>query len=149
MAVKVYTNYWVDNRSGVRKEHGSYKSEQEAREGIFAWWEIHNERYNDIEYVRTNRGALEVIYGNSDYYYRIEENLRDDPLPSTSYTVKSPGEIESLRQRFQLDNETFLFDELAEPYRDRLIIAMGDSLKVREYTYTEDGRPIIKLETAQ
>ena len=41
--------------------------------------------------------------------------------------------------------KTFLFDELAEPYRDRLIIAMADSKKVREYSYTKNGQPIIKL----
>lgn len=146
MGVTVYTNYWVNNLNGMKKEHGSYKTEKEACDGIFAWWEIHNESYNDIEYVRTNRGALEVVYGSSDYYYRIEASETDEPLPNTNYTVKKPGEIEALRSKFQLDEDTFLFDELAEPYRDRLIIAMGDIKKVRSFTYTKEGRPIIELE---
>ncbi len=140
----VYTNYWVNERNDVKKQHGSYNSEQEAVDAIFAWWEIHNEDYGEVEYKRTNTGALEIIYGDPNYYYRIEEEEVASPLPKTSYKVKTSGEIEALKQKHQLTEDTFVFDELAEPYRDRLIVAMADIETAREYTYTEDGRPIVK-----
>lgn len=145
MTGTVYTNYWVNERADVKKEHGSYKSEEDAVLAVKTWWEIHGEKRNNIEYRRTNTGALEILYGDPHYYYRIEKRNSDSPLPSTSYRTKTKGEIEALRNKLQLDKETFLFDELAEPYRDRLILAMADPKKCRAYTYTEDGRPIIKL----
>lgn len=141
----VYTNYWINERDNVKKEHGSYKTEQEAIEAIRAWWEIHREKHRDISYERTNRGALEVLYGDTNYYYRIEKREIPNALPSKSYKVKSQGEIDSLRLKHQLDDETLIFDELSEPYRDRLVIAFSDVKKCREYTYTEDGQPITKL----
>lgn len=144
MTRTVYTNYWVNERVDVRKKHGSYNSEKEAVHAVFAWWEIHNEVYNDIEYNRTNTGALEIIYGDPNYYYRVEEEKVSSPLPKTSYKVKSQGEIDALRQKHQLNSETFVFDELPEPYRDRLIVAMADIVEARKYTYTENGRPIVK-----
>lgn len=147
MANVVYTNYWINERDEVRKEHGSYKSEQEAIDAIKAWWEIHKEKPRDVEYERTNRGALEVLYGDENYYYRIEKREIDNKLPTTSYKVKSKGEIDSLRMKHQLDDATLVFDELSEPYRDRLVIAFGDVKKCREYTYTEGGQPIIQLRT--
>lgn len=144
MTRTVYTNYWINERASVRKKHGSYNSEKEAVQAINAWWEIHGEVYNDIEYNRTNTGALEIIYGDPNYYYRVEEEVVTSPLPKTSYKVKSPGEIEALRQKHQLDAETFVFDELPEPYRDRLIVAMADIVEARKYTYTDKGQPIVK-----
>lgn len=145
MVKTIYTNYWVNKRVDLKKEHGSYKTEDEALRGIQAWWEIHDQKYNDVEYVRTNTGALEILYGDPNYFYRIEEREITNSLPNTSYKLKTPGEIEALRNRYQLDAETFVFDELAEPHRDRLILAMGDSKKARGYTYTESGRPIVEL----
>lgn len=98
-----------------------------------------------MTYERTNRGALEILYGDANYYYRIESREIDGSLPSRAYKVKSKGEVEALREKHQLDETAFIFDELPEPYRDRLIQAIGDSSKCREYSYTEDGQPIIKL----
>ncbi len=144
MTRTVYTNYWINERDDVKKEHGSFPTETEAVHAILAWWEIHKETRKDISYVRTNTEALEILYGDANYYYRIEKRATSEPLPQTSYQVKTAGEIESLRNRHQLDEETFLFDELSEPYRDRLIVAMGDAQLVREYSYTRDGKPIIK-----
>lgn len=144
MPKKVYTIYWVNERADVRKQHGSFATEKEAMEAIVAWWEIHNETHKDVSYVRTNTGALEVLYGDPNYYYRIEEREIDGPLPSTSYKLKSAGEIEALRRKHQLDDDTLCFDELPEPHRDRIIKAMGDSKIAREYTYTKNGEPIIK-----
>ena len=144
MTKTVYTNYWVNQRIDQRKEHGSYASEEEALEGIMAWWEIHDENY-EVETIRTNTGALEVLYGDPNYFYRIEEREISGPLPSRSYRVKSRGETDALRERYQLDDYSFVFDELAEPYRDRIIVAMNSIKKARAYTYTEKGEPIVKL----
>ena len=51
MAKTVYTNYWINERDNVRKEHGSYETEKEAIEAILTWWEIHNQK---IEMFPTN-----------------------------------------------------------------------------------------------
>ena len=144
MTRTVYTNYWVNKRADIKKKHGSYNSEKEAIQAINAWWEIHGDVYTDVEYDRTNTGALEITYDGPNYYYRVEKEKVSSPLPKTSYKVKSPGEIEALRQKHQLDSETFIFDELPEPYRDRLIVAMADIVEARKYTYTENGQPIVK-----
>lgn len=146
MVNEVYTNYWVNQRDNVKKEHGSYRTEEEAIEAILTWWEIHNKKPRDILYERTNRGALEILYGDSNYYYRIEKRKVSEPLPSTSYKVKSKGEIEALRNKYRLDETAFTFDELPEPHRDRLVKAFGDSSKCRDYSYTAEGQPIVKLE---
>lgn len=146
MPQTVYTNYWVNRRMDTRKEHGSYKTEDEAVEAIRTWWEIHKENHSNIEYIRTNTGALEILYGDDNYIYRIEKRQIKDKLPGRSYKRKSNGEIEAARKQLNLDEETFLFDELAEPYRDRLIITMADSQKVREFLYNEKGRPTVKVE---
>lgn len=144
MSKTVYTNYWVNKRADVKKEHGSYKTEEEALKAVKAWWEIHDEKYTDVENIRTNTGALEVLYGDPNYFYRIEERETTEGLPTNSYTVKTQGEIEALRDKHQLGKEVFLFDQLAEPYRDRIILAMNSIKKARKYTYTEKGLPIIK-----
>lgn len=144
MQKTVYTNYWVNERANVKKQHGSFETEDEAVAAIQAWWEIHNENYKDVSYVRTNRGALEVLYGDPNYYYRIEERLIDKPLPKRNYKLRTFGEIEALRLKYQLDDATLIFDELPEPYRDRIIVAMGDSMQAREYTFTKDGKPIVR-----
>lgn len=145
MAQEVYTNYWVNRWTKVRKEHGSYPSEEEAVKAIMTWWDIHKEHHKHVEQRRTNKGALEIAYGDDHYVYRIEKRTMDMPLPSTTYRLKSDGEIRQQRLMYQLNDETYLFDELAEPYRDRLIVAMADSAKVREYCYTKNGQPIVKL----
>lgn len=144
MTRTVYTTYWINERADVKKEHGSFESERDAIQAVMAWWEIHKESYNDVSYERTNTDALEILYGDANYYYRVEKQKTSDPLPTTSYKLKSSGEIESLRNRHQLDDETLVFDELPEPYRDRLIVAMGDSQLAREYSYTEEGQPIVR-----
>lgn len=146
MSQTVYTNYWVNRRFDQRKEHGSYASEEEAVEAIHTWWELHKEKYSDVEYNRTNTGALEVIYDDPNYFYRIEKRVIDGKLPSRAYKLKSKGEIEAARKQLNLGEEAYIFDELAEPYRDRLLVAMGDSSKVRNFVYTELGRPIVKVE---
>lgn len=145
MTRTVYTNYWINERADVKKKHGNFTSEKEAVAAIYAWWEIHNEAYHEIDYVRTNTEALEIVYGDANYYYRVEKRTTTSPVPKTSYRIKTQGEIEALRQKHQLDKQTFLFDELPEPYRDRLMTAMGDIQLAREYSYTEKGQPIIKV----
>lgn len=142
MTQTVYTNYWVSRIGNVRKEHGSYKSEEEAIEGIKAWWELHKEKYPNAQYNRTNSGALEVIYRDDQSFYRIEKREIEGKLPSRTYKLKRPGEVEALRLKLNLDEELCLFDELAEPYRDRLITAMADSKTVRNYIYDQEGRPV-------
>jgi len=59
--------------------------------------------------------------------------------------LRSPGEIDSKRKLAQLDEETFLFEELAEPYRDLLLVAMGNGQRVKDFIYDEKGRPIREL----
>ncbi len=145
MTQTVYTNYWISRIGDVRKQHGSYKSEEEAIEGIKAWWELHKEKYPNVEHKRTNSGALEIIYRNEHSFYRIEKRVIEGKLPTKSYSLKRSGEIEALRSRLLLDKELCVFDELAEPFRDRLITAMGDSKKVRSYIYDREGRPVKEI----
>lgn len=145
MEQTVYTNYWQNRLSNVKKEHGSYKNEEEAINGIKAWWELHKEDYPHAEYKRTNSGALEIIYQDDDHFYRIEKRTIDKPLPSQKYKLRKKGEIEALRSRHNLHEEAYLFEELAEPYQDRLIQAMADCDKLRNYVYDNEGRPIRKL----
>lgn len=145
MSQTVYTNYWVNQRSDVRKEHGSYLSEEDAVKGIKAWWEIHREKYRNVEYNRTNTGALEIIYDDDNYFYRVEKRNINWELPSRSYRLKTKGEIEAKRKQLNLDDETLLFDELPEPYRDRLIVAMADASKAQEYVYNNSGQPTVKI----
>lgn len=146
MSQTVFTNYWVNQREDFRKEHGSYSTEEEAIQGIETWWEIQNDKYSNVTKRRTNSGALEINYGDDNYFYRIEKRLISDKLPKRSYKLKSKGEIEALRKKLNLHEEQFLFDELAEPYRDRLIITMSNSITPREYLYSENGRPTVKIE---
>ncbi|WP_373755956.1 hypothetical protein [Jeotgalibaca porci] len=145
MTQTVYTNYWVSRIGDVRKQHGSYKTEEEAIEGIRAWWELHKENYPDAAFKRTNSGALEVIYHDEKSFYRIEKQVIEGKLPSRSYKLRRPGEIEAARSKLLLDRELCLFDELAEPFRDRLIVAMADSKKVRDFIYDREGRPVKEL----
>lgn len=145
MAQIVYTNYWINRRSQVNKEHGSYQTEAEAIEGIKAWWDLQKDHYRDVREVRTNTGALEIHYGDDNYYYRIQKRVIHDSLPTTAYKLLSSGEILSKRAKLNLDEDTFLFDELAEPYRDRIIIAMADSKKAREWLFTHNGKPIVNI----
>ncbi|MGX7108444.1 hypothetical protein [Facklamia miroungae] len=145
MGQKIYTNYWINRRDNVVKEHGSYASEEEALKGIKAWWELQKDNYKEVEERRTNSGALEITYGDNNYYYRIIQRESDETLPSLKVKLRSKGEIESLRKKHLLEDEQLLFDELAEPYRDRLVQAMGDGKKVQEYIYDEQGRMIRPL----
>ncbi len=145
MTQTIYTNYWISRIGDVRKEHGSYKTEEEALEGIQAWWDLHNEKYSTTEQRRTNTGALEIIYQDDISFYRIEKREIEDKLPSRSYRKKGAGEIEALRSKYQLNEEAYVFDELAEPFRDRLILAMADSKKVRSFIYDVKGRPIREI----
>ncbi|EFR32134.1 hypothetical protein [Eremococcus coleocola] len=140
---KVYTNFWHSRRDNVIKQHGSYKTEDEALEGIKAWWEIHKEKFEDMQTRRTNSGALEITYLPDDnYYYRIEAKEIEGALPSAKPKKRSKGEIEKLRSTHQLNEEAFLFEELPEPYQDRLIICMNDGKALLNFTYDQHGRPI-------
>lgn len=137
----IYTTYWVSQLYGIKKEHGSYETEEEALEGIQAWWEIQEENY-DIQAQRTNTGALEINYLDENYVYRIESRETDQPLPSRTYKLKSKGEIEAKRKSLGMEEDEYLFDELAEAYRDRLMMAMADPKIARSYTYNNKGQPI-------
>ena len=141
----VYTNYWVDRYTDARKEHGSYLTEEEALNAIYTWWRIHKEHHRDVKETRTNTGALEITYDDDRYVYRIEKRKFQGNLPSRSYQLWTQGQIEAQRQQLQLSDDEFLFDELAEPYRDRLIEVMADASKVRNFCYTQDGRLVVKL----
>lgn len=145
----VYTNYWVNRRENFRKEHGSYHTEEEAVKGIETWWELQKDKYSNVTKTRTNTGALEINYGDENYFYRVEKRDISDKLPSRSYKLKTKGEIESLRKQLNLSDEQFLFDELAEPYRDRLIVAMSNSKTPREFLYSETGAPSVKIKDLQ
>lgn len=145
MAHDVFTNFWINERAGVRKEHGSYATEEEAVAGIEAWWELHKDNYTDIKHTRTNRGALEITYGDDNYYYRIEKRTTDEPLLNKKPKKRSAGEVEKLRQTHQIDDEAYLFEELAEPYQDRLMTAFHDGAKLLTYTFDKKGRPIKKF----
>lgn len=140
----VYTNYWVNRRANLKKEHGSYLSEEEALQGIKIWWEIHKEKPQDVQETRTNTGALEITYGDDNYFYRIEKRSISTKLPSRKYKLRTKGEIESLRFKHSLNDESYFYEELAEPYRDRLMVVMADAQKLREYIYDIKGRPIRK-----
>ena len=142
---EVYTVYWVNQRNEMRKEHASYVTEEEALNSIKTWWRIHKEEHKNVHEVRTNTGALEVVYGDPNYVYRIEKRILDTPLPSRNYKLRSQGQIESQRQLLQLTEDERLFDELPEPYRDRIIEVFADSHKAMNYCYTPDGKPVIRL----
>ncbi|WP_028274051.1 hypothetical protein [Atopococcus tabaci] len=146
MTQTVYTKYWINKRDGVRKRHGHYKTEEDALQGIKAWWEIHNEDY-EPKIERTNSGALEIAYIDDNYFYRIEEEEIEGKLPKTSYKLLKKGEIQAKRAQLNLDEESHLFDELAEPFRDRLIQAMADPKEARQYIYTSEGEMIRKIES--
>ncbi|GEK91413.1 hypothetical protein [Alkalibacterium kapii] len=145
MEQTVYTNYWQNRLTGVKKEHGSYKSEEEAVNGIKAWWELHKEDYPDAEYNRTNTGALEIIYNDDHYFYRVEKRKTDKPLPKSNVKLRNKNEVRSIREKYDLHEEAYLYEELAEPYRDRLMLAMNDGQKLLQYTFDSEGRPIRKL----
>ncbi|MGX7092473.1 hypothetical protein [Hutsoniella sourekii] len=145
MTQTVYTNYWINRRDNVRKEHGSYPTEEEAIQGIETWWEIHKEHYKDVEHNRTNTGALEILYDDDNYFYRIEKRQIEGELPSRHYKKLTAGEIDTKRKQLNLDEDTYLFDELAEPYRDRLIVTMANAQKVRDWVYTQKGQPVVKV----
>lgn len=142
MTKTVYTNYWVSRIGDVRKEHGSYKTEEEAIDGIKAWWELHGESYPNVKFNRTNTGALEMTYRDENSFYRIEKRETEEPLPKRSYRLKSSGETEALRMKYLLDDDFYVFDELAEPYRDLIMMAMADIQKARQFIYDEQGRPV-------
>ena len=149
MTQTVYTNYWVNRREDFRKEHGSYLTEEEALKGIKTWWELHKDKYTNVTETRTNSGALEINYGDENYFYRIEKRIINDKLPSRSYKLRTKGENESKRRQLNLDDEQFLFDELAEPYSDRLIVAMSNSITPREFLYSEKGTPTVRISEIQ
>lgn len=141
MSNTYYTIYWINKRDDVRKEHGTHATEEEAKEAILAWWDINNESYK-YDIYRTNTGALEVKYIDDYSFYRIEEVTSDEKLPSKSYKLKTAGEVQAKRAELGLDADQFLFDELAEPYRDRLIQAMADPVKARSHIYDKNGQLI-------
>ena len=70
----------------------------------------------------------------------------DGNLPKSTYKKKTAGEIDALRDKHNLDDESFVFDELSEPFRDRIISATPDIQKARNYIYDNKGRPYKELE---
>ncbi|OJF93748.1 hypothetical protein [Alkalibacterium sp. 20] len=145
MEQTVYTNYWQNRLTGVKKKHGSYATEEEAINGIKAWWELHNEYYPHAEYKRTNSGALEIIYNDDNYIYRIEKRKTENPLPKAKAKPRNKNEVTSIREKYGFHDEALLYEELAEPYRDRLMLAMNDSKKLHQYVFDLEGRPIKKF----
>lgn len=145
---EIYTVYWENKRDGIRKKHGSFLSEVDAKRAIETWWDIENKNYRNVQEIRTNTGALEFVYLESDpnYVYRIEKELREEPLADTHYRLMNKNEIQALHKKYNLSENEFLFDELAEPYRDRLIFAIADIKKARSYCYEEHGRVIRLIE---
>lgn len=140
-----YTTYWINKRNDVRKEHATHATEEEAKEAILAWWEINNESY-DYEIYRTNTDALEIKYIDEFSFYRIEQTETDKKLPSKSYKLKSSDENLAKRKQLNLDDNQYTFDELAEPYRDRLIKAMGDPVEARKHIFDSEGKVIRTIE---
>ncbi|MBG9987983.1 hypothetical protein HZY88_03205 [Aerococcaceae bacterium DSM 111176] len=145
MTKTVYTNYWLNKYTDQKKEHGSYNSEEEAIAGIEAWWELHKDNYQDVQHVRTNTGALEISYGEEQYVYRIEKREIDGNIPAARPKKRPAGEIQRIRSQHNIDQELYLYEELAEPYQDRLITAMHDGAKLLTYIYDVKGRPVKKL----
>ena len=90
--------------------------------------------------------VLEIVYDDKNYVYRIEKRAIEGALPKRTYRLKKAGEVESLRGKYNLNKESFLFDELPEPIRDRLILAMADIQKARSHVYDKEGRLIRGLE---
>lgn len=144
---EIYTVYWENKRDDVRKKHGSFPSEEQAVLGIKTWWEIEKDHYRDVHYERTNTGALEITYIESQpyYVYRIEKETIAGELPSTKYRLRSANEIKAKRQQLGLAENEFLFDELSEPYRDRILTAIPDATRVKNYCYDSSGRIIKKV----
>lgn len=65
MTPTVYTNYWISRIGDVRKEHGSYKTEEEVIEGVKVWWELHKEISCKNKQVRIQ---VKVI-NNEDHFH--------------------------------------------------------------------------------
>ena len=84
MTQTVYTNYWQNRIGNIRKEHGSYKSEEEAIAVIKAWWEPHKENHKNVQNNRTNSGALEIVYDDKNYVYRNRETHNRRRLAQTN-----------------------------------------------------------------
>lgn len=141
----VYTVYWEDKLSEVRKEHGTFETEEEARQGIQAWWDLQHDHYKPTEEI-TNTGALEITYTDDpNYVYRIEKREVDHFKAHTSYQLKSKEELSALHKKLLIDDEYYFFDELAEPYRDRLIQAINDIDQARKFIYSEKGELIREI----
>ena len=89
---------------------------------------------------------MEIEYDDNNYVYRIEKRTIEGALPKRSYRVKKAEEAKSLRAKYNLNKESFLFDELAELLRDRLILAMADIKKARSHVYDREWRLILGFE---
>lgn len=144
MTHTVYTNYWMNRRDNVIKEHGTFNSEEEALQGIKAWWELQGDDYSNVEERRTNSGALEITYGDDNYYYRIISSESETPAVMRKPKKRQAGELDAMRRQRLIDDSLYFFEELAEPYQDRLLMAMGDGEKALKYLYDEKGR-LVKL----
>lgn len=144
MTHTVYTNYWMNRRDNVIKEHGTFNSEEEALQGIKAWWELQGDDYSNVEERRTNSGALEITYGDDNYYYRIISSESETPAVMRKPKKRQAGELDTMRRQRLIDDSLYFFEELAEPYQDRLLMAMGDGEKALKYLYDEKGR-LVKL----
>lgn len=144
MTHTVYTNYWINRRDNVIKEHGTFNSEEEALQGIKAWWELQGDDYSNVEERRTNSGALEITYGDDNYYYRIISSESETPAVMRKPKKRQAGELDTMRRQRLIDDSLYFFEELAEPYQDRLLMAMGDGEKALKYLYDEKGR-LVKL----
>ena len=144
MTHTVYTNYWINRRDNVIKEHGTFNSEEEALQGIKAWWELQGDDYSNVEERRTNSSALEITYGDDNYYYRIISSESETPAVMRKPKKRQAGELDTMRRQRLIDDSLYFFEELAEPYQDRLLMAMGDGEKALKYLYDEKGR-LVKL----
>lgn len=145
MTKKVYTVFWENKLSGELKQHGTFKSYDNAVSAIKAWWELHEyqpEKFKE----KPNGQVTRIEYGHRDYIYKIVEREIDEQLPKTTYKQIKQGQIDDQRKKYNLsNNDGFLFDELPEPRRDRIIVAMGDINAARSYTYDNKGKPITKF----
>lgn len=145
MTKKVYTVFWENNLSGELKQHGTFKSYEDATAAIKAWWEMHE--YQPTKFKEKPNGHVTRIeYGHRDYVYKIVEHELVGKLLSTSYKQLKQGQVEDQRKKLNLSHDDgLLFDQLPEPRRDRIIVAMGDINAARNYTYDHKGKPITKF----
>lgn len=78
---------------------------------------------------------MEIESDDNNYIYQIEKRTIEGTFPKRSYWVNKAEEVESLCAKYDLNKKFFLFDELVEPLRDKVILAMADIKKARSHDY--------------